>query len=143
LVSEGAGSGATTLVDVDSSLEEGDNRYYDSWKYDPGKRARRIWGWWITWFNTNNTIFVKSSLAHPLVVLVQASSVASERVFSQLQYIRSVCGDKLLEEVLNLRTLIRCNAGLLDNFDIKIRNAACPKNYAEERQLRRYGFSCF
>jgi hypothetical protein len=46
------------LVDVDSSLEEGDIRYYDSWKDDPGERARRIREWWITWLNTNNTIFV-------------------------------------------------------------------------------------
>jgi hypothetical protein len=82
---------------VDSSLEEGDIRYYDSWKDDPGERARRIWEWWITWFNTNNTIFVKFSLALRLVVLLQALP-------AQLQYIRSVCEDKLLEDVLSLRT---------------------------------------
>jgi hypothetical protein len=117
LVSEGAASEAAALADAALSLEEGDIRYYDSWKDDPGERARRIWEWWITWFKSNNTIFVKFSLALRLVVLAQASSAATERVFSQLQYIRSVCGDKLLEDVLNLRTLIRCNAGLLDNFD--------------------------
>ena len=81
------------------------------------ERARRIWEWWITWFSTNNAIFVKFSLALNLVVLAQASSAATKRVFSQLQYIRNVCGDKLLEDVLNLRTLIRCNGGLIDNFD--------------------------
>jgi hypothetical protein len=42
LVSEGAESDVTALVDVDSS-QEGHIRYYDSWKDDPGERARRIW----------------------------------------------------------------------------------------------------
>jgi hypothetical protein len=114
---EGAGGDTTALVEVDPSLEEGHIHLYDSWKDDPGERARRIWEWWITWFTSNNTIFVKFSHALRLVVLAQASSAATERVFSQLQYIRNVCGDKLLEDVLNLRTLIRCNGGLLDDFD--------------------------
>jgi hypothetical protein len=102
---------ANNLLDVlikDCDLDPAD------WRASMLDRAAM---WWITWFTSNNTIFVKFSHALRLVVLAQASSAATERVFSQLQYICNVCGDKLLEDVLNLRTLIRCNGGLLDDFD--------------------------
>ena len=38
-----------------------------------------------------------------LVVLVQVSSAAAERVFSQLKLVRDTCGDNMLEKLLELR----------------------------------------
>ena len=51
-----------------------------------------------------------------LVVLMQPSSAPCERVFSQLTFIRKTVGDKILGENLELRTLIRCNNNLRDDF---------------------------
>ena len=62
-------------------------------------------------------VFLKFSHALRFVVLAQPSSAATERVFSQLQFIHRVCGDRQLEDMLNLRTIIRCNDGLTSNFD--------------------------
>jgi hypothetical protein len=53
-----------------------------------------------------------------LIVLAQPSSAATERVFSQLQFIRRVCGDAMLEDVVCMRTLVRCNHGLCDDFEL-------------------------
>lgn len=94
-----------------------DIRHYDSWQDDAGERSRRIWEWWRTWFSSNNT-FVKIRHALRLIALAQPSSAATERVFSQLQFIRRVCGDAMLEDLLCMRTLVRCNQGLCDNFDL-------------------------
>ena len=47
-----------------------------------------------------------------LVVLVQPSSAAAERVFSQLKHIVDACGESMLAETLLYRMLRRCNAGV-------------------------------
>ena len=53
-----------------------------------------------------------------LVVLVQASSAFVERIFSQLTFIRRVVGDRSGRDSLEfLRALIRCNSGLLEEFN--------------------------
>ena len=52
-----------------------------------------------------------------LVVLVQASSVFVERIFSQLTFIRRAMGDRIERDSLELRALIRCNSGLLEEFN--------------------------
>jgi hypothetical protein len=53
-----------------------------------------------------------------LIVLEQPSSAATERAFLQLQFIRRVCGDAILEDVVCMRTLIRCNHGLCYGFEL-------------------------
>jgi len=44
--------------------------------------------------------------------LVMPSSCGVERVFSQLKHILAVCGNSPTEEMLELRTLVRCNASI-------------------------------
>jgi hypothetical protein len=61
---------------------------------------------------------VKIRHALRLIVLVQPSSAAAERVFSQLQFIRRVRGDAMLEDVVCMRTLVLCNHGLCDGFEL-------------------------
>jgi hypothetical protein len=90
---------------------------YDSWQEDAGERSRRIWEWWRAWFLSGNK-FLKIRHAMRLIVLAQPSSAATERVFSQLQFIRRVCGDAMLEDVLCMRTMVRCNHGLCDDFEL-------------------------
>ena len=46
-------------------------------------------------------------------LLRQPSSAIIERVFSQVNCIRSLCGDKLKEDNLEIRTMLRCN----ENYD--------------------------
>ena len=114
-----------TSADIEKSGKEQeeisptDIRHFDNWKDDIGERARRIWEWWRCWFVTSHP-FPHFATALRLVVLVQPSSAATERVFSQLQFIRRVCGDSILEDMLELRSLIRCNNQLTDNFDVDI-----------------------
>ena len=43
------------------------------------------------------------------------SSAFVERVFSQLAFIRRVAGDSASRDVLELRTLIRVNNGLMED----------------------------
>ena len=43
-----------------------------------------------------------------------------ERVFSQLAFIRRAVGDKVSRDVLELRTLIRVNNGLMEDYRAKI-----------------------
>ena len=90
---------------------------HDNWQNDPAERARRIYHWWVTHITADRSKMFYFSEALRLIVLVQPSSAAVERVFSQLQYIRHICGDKMLADMLNLRLLLRCNDGLEDSFD--------------------------
>ena len=53
-----------------------------------------------------------------LVVLVQPSSGASERCFSQLNFIRRVIGDKVLTDMFECRTMLRCNKNLGDDYEV-------------------------
>ena len=120
---------------LDSELEEADDddarrqatlkvndklrasKMYEKWDEDPAERARRIYLWWLTYVLSDNSRILHISQALRLVVLAQPSSASVERVFSQLQYIRRICGDQLLEDLLNLRLIIRCNAGLEEDFN--------------------------
>ena len=52
-----------------------------------------------------------------LVAVVQASSAFVEQLFSQLTFIRRVIGDQACQEVMEQRTLLRCNHGLMDDFN--------------------------
>jgi hypothetical protein len=42
-------------------------------------------------------------------LMIQVSSSAVERVFSALQRIRELCGDQMLENMLEVRMHARCN----------------------------------
>ncbi len=79
-----------------------------SWQDDPIERARRIWEWWKLRWDT----LPAWKKALRLVVLVQPSSAAAERVFSQLKHIVDACGESMLAETLLYRMLRRCNAGV-------------------------------
>ena len=53
-----------------------------------------------------------------LVVLVQTSSCSVKQTFSQLQFIRRSCGPRMLESTLELRTLLCCQHGKGDGFEM-------------------------
>ena len=99
------------------SVEMTEDSFADiSWKSDAGERSRRIYEWWrvvMTEKRKNVPCFQK---AVRLVVLTQPSSAASERVFSQLTFMRRMVGDQICGEMLELRALLRCNNGLRDDF---------------------------
>jgi hypothetical protein len=95
------------------------NRYKEShWEDDPGERGRRIYQWWLSWILNNSSEIKFFAHAIRLVALVQPSSAACERVFSQLQYIRHICGDRLLEDLLEFRLLMRCNNKLESSYSL-------------------------
>ena len=48
-----------------------------------------------------------------LVALVQVSSCAVERVFSQLLQIRQKCKDRIHEDILEVRMLEQCNGDVV------------------------------
>ena len=56
--------------------------------------------------------------AASLVAVVQVSSAAVERVFSQLTYIRHAVKDNTSHEMMELRALIHCNTGLESDFSV-------------------------
>ena len=47
-----------------------------------------------------------------ILATVPVSSAATERVFSQLTFIRRAVGDKTLHDLMELQSYIRCNNGL-------------------------------
>lgn len=83
---------------------------FHDWKSDPMETARRIWEWWRMRL-VGSTKFVFWAKAVRLVVLVQPSSAAAERVFSQLKLVVDAIGHSELEETLVLRLLRVCNGG--------------------------------
>jgi len=50
-----------------------------------------------------------------LVELAQISSCSVERVFSQLKLDRGARGDKMLEDIVEIRMFCRCNGDLRTN----------------------------
>jgi len=48
------------------------------------------------------------------VALVQVSSCAIEHVFSQVKYIRDTVGDKIYEDMMEIRMFAQCNGDLGD-----------------------------
>ena len=79
-----------------------------SWKEDSAEYSRRIWMWWVARLK-GQSFFSAWALAIRLVVLVQSSSAAAERAFSQLRLILQVVGNKVLEDMLEFRMHCRCN----------------------------------
>ena len=77
----------------------------ESWRDDPIEKARRIWEWW----RIHHSKFVFFSKAVRLVVLVQVSSCAVERVFSQVKYILECIGDSGSKDNIEVRLMQRVN----------------------------------
>ena len=78
-----------------------------SWKDDPGERARRIWEFWRALVNDTG-LFPAWKHAIRLVVLVQPSSAAAERIFTQLKKIVDACAESMLPDMLEFRLFQRC-----------------------------------
>ena len=58
----------------------------------------------------------KFEKAVKLLALVKVSSAFVEHVFSQLAFIRRAIGDVASRDMMELRTLIRVNNGLMENY---------------------------
>ena len=86
------------------------------WENDPGEGLKIIYEWWRTIMNGHNIKLKYFSTAVCLIATVQTSSAASERVFSQLNFIRRVVGDHILQDFLELRCFLRCNNNLGDDY---------------------------
>ena len=76
-----------------------------TWRDDPIEKARRIWEWW----KVHRDRFVFFSSAVRLIVLVQVSSCAVERVFSQVKYILECIGDRGAKDNIECRLMQRVN----------------------------------
>ena len=90
-----------------------------NWKDDIGERGRRIYEWWKTAMESRADVIPYFYKAVRLIVLTQVSSAAVERVFSQLTFIRRIVGDSIAGDMLQLRSLLRCNNGLVSDFGDK------------------------
>ena len=84
------------------------------WKEDGGEYAERIWQWW----KARKKHYPMHYLALRLIVLIQLSSCSVERVFSKLKDIRDAVGDRMLEDISEIRLLLQCNGDLDDYCDI-------------------------
>ena len=82
------------------------------WKDDSGEYATRIWKWW----KGRRHKFKVHALVLRLIVLTQLSSCNVERVFSQLELIRQRCGEKMLDDLAELRIFLQCNGNLDDLY---------------------------
>ena len=100
-----------------ANLGEDDFRYQHDWKKDPGERSHRLYCWWQKLIGCSR--FKKLPCfeeALNLVILKLPSSAPAERVFSQLNYCRSVTGDNALEDVTCVRVKLRCNCDLAEPY---------------------------
>ena len=86
------------------------------WKKDMGERSRRVYDWWRMLLNEKSGSLPKFEKAVKLIALVQVSSAFVEHVFSQLAFIRRAIGDSTSRDVMELRTLIRVNNGLMEDY---------------------------
>ena len=75
----------------------------DAWRKDPAEKARRFWLRWREMCYPTQQ-FPHFATAIRLVVLVQPSSAAIERCFSQLKLIVDETGCAILSDLLRLRT---------------------------------------
>ena len=89
------------------------------WKKDMGERSRRVYDWWRMLLNEKQGDVPAFKKAVKLLACVQVSSAFVERVFSQLAFIWRVAGDSASRDVLELRTLIRVNNGLMEDYCAK------------------------
>ena len=102
-------------------LQEGMQRLIidkSDWQEDVGERGRRIAEWWRSLMVASNREWLPCfERMHIIMSLLrQPSSAIVERVFSQVNCIRSLCGDNLKEDNLEIRTMLRCN-GNFDTYD--------------------------
>ena len=89
------------------------------WKKDMGERSRRVYDWWRMLLNEKLGGIPAFKKAVKLLACVQVSSAFVERVFSQLAFIWRAVGDSTSRNVLELRTLIRVNNGLMEDYCAK------------------------
>jgi hypothetical protein len=91
----------------------------NKWRNDPAEKARRFWlRWREMCFPTQQ--FPHFATAIRLVVLVQPSSAAIERCFSQLKLIVDETGCFILSDLLKLRMFMRCNRRAYEKLNIVI-----------------------
>ena len=121
-ITEAAGEGdgftgveAAILAAAEDADIGDDNFHFSDWKQDVGERSRRVYEWWRVVMNEKKGLqFFQKAVR--LIVTVQVSSAAVERVFSQLTFIRRAIGDKATRDVLETRAFIRCNGNLVEDY---------------------------
>ena len=100
-------------------LQKMSHVFPSDWRKDVGERSSRI-AQWLSKFHSDSsrTWLPNFEKAFVLVYLLrQPSSAIVERVFSQVSYIRSICGGMTNEDNLELRTQLRCNEGSISDYD--------------------------
>jgi len=75
------------------------------WQQGTSEKCRRVWEWWR--IHRHNLTFFQ--VAVRLVVLIQVSSAAVERIFSQLKHILDTTQQHALHDAIELRLFERVN----------------------------------
>ena len=101
------------------SRRGGGNDNPSAWRKDPAEKARRYWLRWRE-MSYPTQQFPHFATAIRLVVLVQPSSAAIERCFSQLKLIVDETGCTVLSDLLQLRMFMRCNSKAYEKLNIVI-----------------------
>ena len=101
------------------SAKDGGGGDAGAWRTDPAEKARRFWLRWREWCHPTQR-FPHFATAIRLVVLVQPSSAAIERCFSQLKLIVEETGCAILSDLLRLRMFMRCNGAVYEKLNIVI-----------------------
>ena len=83
----------------------------EDWRKDAGELSTCIWDWWRL-IIVDGGEFPYFSKALQLIGLIQVSSCAVEKVLSALQRNRELCGDQMLEDMLEVRMHARCNGNV-------------------------------
>ena len=81
------------------------------WSDDIGERGKRVSDWWASVMVASDGEWLPcfEKMFAIMCLLRQPSSAVVERVFSQINCIRSLCGDNLKQDDLELRATLRCN----------------------------------
>ena len=80
------------------------------------ERARRVYARWVCHMVEGKVPHF--SFAVRLLALMQPSSCAVERVFSQVKLIVEQTGSRSLEDLFLLRVFMRCNGSVHDQFGL-------------------------
>ena len=88
----------------------------DHWLLDTVERARRVYARWVCHMVEGKVPHF--SFAVRLLALMQPSSCAVERVFSQVKLIVEQTGSRSLEDLFLLRVFMRCNGSVHDQFGL-------------------------
>jgi hypothetical protein len=102
-----------TTIDEEAIAYDKKEDCTDTWKSDESEVARRVWTFWVS----KRSQFNYMTVAVALVVLVQTSSAAVERVFSQLKLIIEACGQRSLADLLELRLFKRLDRKTLNELN--------------------------